>query len=292
MGYPASFAIYDRGDQEGVARTAFREIKAADGLLRPGDLLYFIGRWKSASVRPEQAATLAQTDKEHLAAAAYRRYQNALRAAGALDFDDLLLVTEELFAKFPKSRQAEAGRFDHLLVDEYQDTNASQYRIVKHLAAGHRNLCVVGDDDQSIYGWRGADVAHILRFKQDWPDAKVVRLEVNYRSTHEILEWANRLIAFNKLRHAKVLRATCRGEPPRIKQLEDESDGGQMRSSARSPHASPRRNAGPRTSPSSAAPTSSRGRSRWSCGGRKSLTCCWAGSRSTTARRSATCWPT
>jgi DNA helicase II / ATP-dependent DNA helicase PcrA len=222
LGYPAQFAIYDRGDQEGVARTSLREIKVADGLLRPGDLLYFIGRWKSASVRPEEAAALAQTDKEHLAAAAYRRYQNALKAAGALDFDDLLLCTEELLANFPKARQAEAGRFDHLLVDEYQDTNASQYRIVKALATGHRNLCVVGDDDQSIYGWRGADVAHILRFKNDWPEAKLVRLEVNYRSTHEILAWANRLIAFNKLRHGKVLRATCRGESPRILQLEDE----------------------------------------------------------------------
>jgi DNA helicase II / ATP-dependent DNA helicase PcrA len=222
LGYPAGFAIYDRGDQEGVARTALREIKVADGLLRPGDLLYLIGRWKSASVPPEQAAALAETDREHLAAAAYRRYQNALKAAGAVDFDDLLLCTEELFARFPKVRQAEAGRFDHLLVDEYQDTNASQYRIVKALAGGHRNLCVVGDDDQSIYGWRGAEVAHILGFKRDWPDAKVVRLEVNYRSTREILEWSNRLIAFNKLRHAKVLRATCSGEPPQILQLEDE----------------------------------------------------------------------
>ena len=191
-------------------------------MLRPGDLLYLIGRWKSASVRPEEAATLAQTDREHLAAAGYRRYQNALKAAGALDFDDLLLCTEDLFAQFPKARKAEADRFDHLLVDEYQDTNGSQCRIVKALAAGHRNLCVVGDDDQSIYGWRGAEVAHILRFKNDWPDAKVVRLEVNYRSTREIVEWANRLIAFNKLRHGKVLRATCSGEPPRILQLEDE----------------------------------------------------------------------
>ena len=222
LGYPANFAIYDRGDQEGVARSVLREIKVADGLLRPGDLISLIGRWKTASVRWEEAAALAQTDKEHLAAAAYRRYQNALKAAGAMDFDDLLLVTEELFHKSPKAREAEAGRFDHLLVDEYQDTNASQYRIVKCLAAGHRNLCVVGDDDQSIYGWRGAEVAHILRFKNDWPDAKVVRLEVNYRSTHEILDWANRLIAFNKLRHAKTLRATCRGEPPRILQMEDE----------------------------------------------------------------------
>ncbi len=222
LGYPAHFAIYDRGDQEGVARSVLREIKVAEGLLRPGDLLYFIGRWKTAAVRPEEAAALAQTDKEHLAAAAYRRYQNALKTAGAVDFDDLLLLTEELFQKSAKARQAEAERFDHLLVDEYQDTNASQYRIVKALAAGHRNLCVVGDDDQSIYGWRGAEVAHILRFKNDWPDAKVVRLEVNYRSTHEILDWANRLIAFNKLRHVKTLRATCRGEPPRILQLEDE----------------------------------------------------------------------
>ncbi len=222
LGYPAAFAIYDRGDQEGVARTVLREIKVGDGLLRPGDLLYLISRWKSASVRPEEAAALAQTDKEHLASMAYRRYQNALKTAGAVDFDDLLLLTEDLLTKSSKVREAEAGRFDHLLVDEYQDTNASQYRIVKSLASGHRNLCVVGDDDQSIYGWRGAEVAHILRFKNDWPDAKVVRLEVNYRSTHEILDWANRLIAFNKLRHKKVLRATFSGEPPRILQIEDE----------------------------------------------------------------------
>ena len=104
----------------------------------------------------------------------------------------MLLLTDQLLTEDAKVRKAEAGRFDHLLVDEYQDTNGSQYRIVKSLAAGHRNLCVVGDDDQSIYGWRGAEVAHILRFKSDWPEAKVVRLEVNYRSTREILEWANR----------------------------------------------------------------------------------------------------
>jgi DNA helicase-2/ATP-dependent DNA helicase PcrA len=222
LGYPSGFAIYDRGDQESVARSVLREIKAADGLLRPGDLLYFTGRWKMASVRPGRAASLAQTDKEHLAASAYRRYQDALKTAGAVDFDDLLLLSEELFERFPKIRAAEAGRFDHLLVDEYQDTNGSQYRIVKALSAGHRNLCVVGDDDQSIYGWRGAEVAHILGFRKDWPDAKIVRLELNYRSTREILAWANRLIAFNRRRHVKVLRATAGGEPPCIVQLEDE----------------------------------------------------------------------
>lgn len=222
LGYPANFAIYDRGDQEGVARTVLREVRAPETLLRPGDLIYMISRWKSAAVRPDQAAAIAQTDREHLAAVAYRRYQNALKAAGAVDFDDMLLCTEELFSNFPKARKAEADRFDHLLVDEYQDTNGSQYRIVKALAGGHRNLCVVGDDDQSIYGWRGAEVAHILRFKNDWPEAKIVRLEVNYRSTREIVDWANRLIAFNKLRHGKTLQATCSGDPPRIVQFKDE----------------------------------------------------------------------
>ncbi len=222
LGYPKTFAIYDRGDQESVARSVLREIKVADSALRPGDLLYLIGRWKTASLQPEQAAAAAQTDKEHLAASAYRRYQRALKAAAAVDFDDLLLLTEHLFARFARARREEAGRFDHLLVDEYQDTNASQYRIVKALAADHRNLCVVGDDDQSIYGWRGAEVAHILRFQRDWPEAKVVRLETNYRSTAEILAWSNRLIAFNRTRHPKQLRATVHGEKPRVLQWPDE----------------------------------------------------------------------
>ncbi|MFM9117008.1 MAG: ATP-dependent helicase [Planctomycetota bacterium] len=223
LGYPERFAIYDRGDQESIARGVLREIKVPSELLRPGDLLNFISRWKTMSVRPPEAAKVASSDKEHLAAMGYRRYQRALKNAGAVDFDDLLLCTEDLFSNFPDVRQAEAGRFDHLLVDEYQDTNGSQYRIVKALAGGHRNLCVVGDDDQSIYGWRGAEVEHILRFKQDWPDAKVVRLEQNYRSTAAILDFANRLIAFNRKRHdKKLIAARPNGEPPRIEQFNDE----------------------------------------------------------------------
>jgi DNA helicase-2/ATP-dependent DNA helicase PcrA len=223
LGYPEKFAIYDRGDQESLARQALREIKVGSEVLRPGDLLQFIGRWKTQSIRPEQAATLASNDKEHLASAGYRRYQKALKAAGAVDFDDLLLCTEDLLQRFPDVRRAEADRFAHLLIDEYQDTNGSQYRIVKALAGGHRNLCVVGDDDQSIYGWRGAEVEHILRFKKDWPDAKVVRLEENYRSTDAILTMANLLIVFNQNRHDKVLRASrAGGEKPRIHQAQDE----------------------------------------------------------------------
>jgi DNA helicase-2/ATP-dependent DNA helicase PcrA len=225
LGYPERFAIYDRGDQESLARGVLREIKVSGELLRPSDLLHLIGAWKTSSVRPAEAASLAKTDKEHLATMAYRRYQKALKNAGAVDFDDLLSCTEELFQKFADVRRDEAALFDHLLVDEYQDTNGSQYRILKALAATHRNLCVVGDDDQSIYGWRGAEVEHILRFSRDWSDATVVRLEQNYRSTAEILELANRLIAFNRKRHDKVLRAArSGGQKPKIEQFKDETD--------------------------------------------------------------------
>jgi DNA helicase-2/ATP-dependent DNA helicase PcrA len=224
LGYPPQFAICDRGDQESLARAALREIRVPEDSLRPGDLLAIISGWKSRSLRPAQAASAATSDREHLAAAGYRRYQSSLKARGMVDFDDLLLCTEELFTAHPAIRREEAGRFDHVLVDEYQDTNGSQYRIVKALAMAHRNLCVVGDDDQSIYGWRGAEVEHILRFKEDWPDAMVVRLEENYRSAGAILHYANTLIAFNKHRHDKILRpARGAGQRPAIMQLPDET---------------------------------------------------------------------
>jgi ATP-dependent DNA helicase UvrD/PcrA len=225
LGYPERFTICDRGDQESEARAALRAIRVRDETLRPGDLLAIISGWKMRIVSPGQAATIAETDREHLAASAYRRYQENLKAKGMVDFDDLLSLTEKIFAKFPALRRAEAALFDHVMVEEYQDTNASQYQIVKGLAMGHRNLCVVGDDDQSIYGWRGAEVRHILRFQQDWPEAKVVRLEDNYRSTGTILACANRLIAFNRHRHDKVLRAARGGGiPPRVLQFPDETE--------------------------------------------------------------------
>lgn len=225
LGYPEKFVIYDTGDQESLARQVLRDISVPSETMRPGDLLFQISTWKNSCVRPQEATRLASSDKEHLAAMAYRRYQKALKLAGAVDFDDLLLVTEELFETFPDTRRAEAGLFDHLLVDEYQDTNGSQYRIVKALAKDHRNLCVVGDDDQSIYGWRGAEVEHILRFTRDWPDATTVRLEANYRSTEAILTAANTLIAYNSKRHDKILRAArLGGEKPRILQFKDETE--------------------------------------------------------------------
>lgn len=224
LGYPTKFAIYDRGDQESLARGVLREIRVPGETLRPGDLLNIIGGWKTKCMRPKDAAHVAETDKEHLAAMAYLRYQQALKNRGAVDFDDLLLLTEELFSTYEDVRREEAKLFDHLLIDEYQDTNGSQYRIVKGLSQDHRNLCVVGDDDQSIYGWRGAEVEHILRFARDWPHAKTVWLVNNYRSTAEILELANRLIAFNKTRHPKeLIAARSGGQKPRVEQFPNET---------------------------------------------------------------------
>lgn len=224
LGYPEKFTIYDRSDAESVARTILREIRVAESTLSPSDFLNIVSRWKNAGVRPENADSEATSDQEHIAATGFRRYQRALKLQAAFDFDDLLVYAEQLLTENDKVRAAEAGRYDHILVDEYQDTNGSQYRIIKSLAQEHRNLCVVGDDDQSIYGWRGAEVRHILNFQRDWPEAKVVRLEENYRSTDAILTMANRLIAFNQQRHEKSLRpARPNGKQPRVIQYADEN---------------------------------------------------------------------
>jgi DNA helicase-2/ATP-dependent DNA helicase PcrA len=210
LGYPQRFTILDRGDQESLARTVLRDIRVTEKSLRPSDLLSIVSRWKSACVSPPQAADAAGDDREYLASLGYRRYQQQLRATGAADFDDLLLLTDQLFREFPVVLERHQRRFDHVQIDEYQDTNGVQFRLVQALVARHRNLCVVGDDDQSIYGWRGADVSHILHFTSHFPEAKVVRLEENYRCTAAILEVANRLVSYNRSRHAKRLRSTRR----------------------------------------------------------------------------------
>lgn len=225
LGYPEKFTIYDRSDAESVARTILREIKVHEAMLSPNEFLNIVSAWKNSGIRPDQALSVARDDKEHMASAGFKRYQRALKLQAAFDFDDLLVCAEQLLQEHEAIRLEEAGRYDHVLVDEYQDTNGSQYRIIKALAIDHRNLCVVGDDDQSIYGWRGAEVRHILNFKSDWPEATMVRLEDNYRSTEAILQMANLLIAFNSHRHEKTLRAARRnGQQPRILQFPSESD--------------------------------------------------------------------
>ncbi len=223
LGYRKRFTIYAGSQQESQARRVLREVDLSGTLLKPSELLGFISRWKSAGLNAAQSLEVADSDKAHLAAVAYRRYQESLVAMNALDFDDLLLLTERLFLEHAEARNQEAARYDHILVDEYQDTNSTQYTIVRALADRHQNLCVVGDDDQSIYGWRGAEVKHILGFRRDWPRAKTVRLEDNYRSAGEIISLANTLIRFNTSRHDKKLIASRgTGLAPKILKFENE----------------------------------------------------------------------
>ena len=223
LGYPLNFSIYDRNDQESAARAALREIRVSDKTLRPGDLVQRISRWKSAGVSPERAGEYVESDLDVLAAAAYRRYQRAIKSRGGVDFDDLLLLTNRLFEEFPEVLARHQRRFDHVQIDEYQDTNGTQFTLAEALVRPHRSLCVVGDDDQSIYGWRGAEVRHILEFQNIFPGTRVIRLEQNYRSNPAILELANRLAAQNPGRHAKRLEA-CRpvGGEVRFRGFEDE----------------------------------------------------------------------
>lgn len=205
LGYPNHFTIYDRGDQESVARTAMRDIRIPETSLKPGDLLSRISRWKMAGVHPASAGETAENDLDYLAASAYKRYQANLKACAAVDFDDLLWLTAQIFEQHDDVLTRHQRRFDHVQIDEYQDTNGMQFEIVEALVREHRNICVVGDDDQSIYGWRGAELRHILGFQQVFPGTKVIRLEDNYRCTDQILELANRLVRHNRDRHDKQL---------------------------------------------------------------------------------------
>lgn len=207
LGYPNTFMIADRGDQESTAREVLRMVRVQESALRPGDLVNQISRWKSAGIHPERAPDVAENDQEFLAGMAYKHYVQKMRAAATVDFDDLLLLTRKLLHDFPEVLQRQQNRFDFVQIDEYQDTNQLQFELIDSLVKQHRNLCVVGDDDQSIYGWRGAEVKHILSFQSHFPEAKVVRLEENYRCTDRILDFANRLVKNNRDRHDKELRA-------------------------------------------------------------------------------------
>ncbi|MFM8578641.1 MAG: ATP-dependent helicase, partial [Planctomycetaceae bacterium] len=224
-GITPRFGICDRAEQESIARRVLRETRIAEAALSPSQLLDRVGRWKNVGLDPDEAVANADDDVSHLAASSYRRYQASLRNAGLVDFDDLLMLVDRLFQTNDDVRRNEAARFDHVLVDEYQDTSSMQDRILAGLARDHASLCVVGDDDQSIYAWRGAEISHILHFKQSWPTATVVRLEENYRSTPEIIHAANLLIGHNARRLGKTLVSRApSGPPPAVLQAEDEED--------------------------------------------------------------------
>lgn len=202
---PRSFAIYDREDQESVLREILRGLELPEAAYRLGTVLSRISDAKNALVTPAESARLAVSPYEKQIAECYALYSDALRAAGAFDFDDLIAETVRLLVERPEIGERYARRFEHVLVDEYQDTNHAQFRLVEALSRVHRNLFVVGDDDQSIYGWRGADLANVLEFEATFPGAEVVRLEQNYRSTGNILKAANAVIANNQARKGKNL---------------------------------------------------------------------------------------
>jgi DNA helicase II / ATP-dependent DNA helicase PcrA len=206
IGISPRFAIYDTDDQTSLMRLVLRELDlAGSGELRPQAILGQIGRWKNDLLGPEEAEQQARGYHEEVAARAYVRYQARLRDADALDFDDLLNEAVRLFEQAPQVLAGYQDRWRYLHVDEYQDTNRAQYLWVRALASKYRNLAVVGDDDQSIYSWRGADLRNILDFERDYPDATVVKLEQNYRSTQLILDAAHAVVSRNEGRKDKKL---------------------------------------------------------------------------------------
>lgn len=205
LGLPAAFSIYDRDDQESVIRQLVKDAGLPDTVYKTGIVLGRISDAKNALVSPEEAERVAMSDFDRNVAKLHARYQSALRRAGALDFDDLIGESVRLWIDHPQAGERWSRRFEHVLVDEYQDTNHAQFRLVQALGRVHGNVFVVGDDDQSIYGWRGADLANVLDFERAFPGAVTIRLEQNYRSTGNILDAANAVIAHNVARKGKTL---------------------------------------------------------------------------------------
>ena len=200
------FVIYDSSDQLTVVKQALKALHVDDSFVQPRAALSRISHAKNRMESPEQmAAAAGYNRREEVIAKIYTHYITALKDASALDFDDLLLKTVELFESVPTVRNKYATQFKFVMVDEYQDTNRPQYMLITRLAEVHRNLCVVGDPDQSIYKWRGADLRNILDFERDFPEATIVKLEQNYRSTQIILDAASAVISQNRNRKDKHL---------------------------------------------------------------------------------------
>ncbi len=217
LGYLPGFTIADESDQQGLLKQA----AAAKGLTAQGlniaEAAAAISDQKNRLITPARASAIADTEWDVAMAALYGEYQSMLEMQNMIDFDDMLLLAYRLFDEFPDVLKKYQEKYQYLLVDEYQDTNDAQFAVVKQLAGEKCNLCVVGDDDQSIYSWRGANIDNILGFPNIFPGTKVVKLEQNYRSTKRILEAANAVIGSNSNRHAKALWSNLgEGEPVRV----------------------------------------------------------------------------
>ncbi len=205
LGYKRSFTIYDDSDQMSQIKKVMNALNISDKVISPKVYKNRINEAKQLALNPDEVDKSNQIMMDSKSIEVYRMYEREMKKANALDFGDLLMKVFELFKNHPEVLEAYQNKFKYILVDEYQDTNHIQYRIVKMLSHKHRNLCVVGDEDQSIYSWRGADITNILTFEKDFPEAEVVKLEQNYRSTQNIVTAASKLISNNSERKDKTL---------------------------------------------------------------------------------------
>jgi DNA helicase-2/ATP-dependent DNA helicase PcrA len=202
LGYKRNFVIYDESEQLGAVKKILSSISAKGEKVNPGAVLAMLSKFKNGS---ENAKIFGDESIRALAQHIAKRYESALHACNAVDFDDLILLTLRLFREQPDALEACRAKYRYVMVDEYQDTNAAQFELVHALTKEHRNLCVVGDDDQSIYGWRGAEIANLLDMEKHYPEVKIIKLEQNYRSTTTILNAANAIIKNNVRRRGKSL---------------------------------------------------------------------------------------
>ncbi len=225
IGIQSNYVIYDEDDRQGLIKQAMKQLDITDKQIKPRAISAAISNAKNELLTPDEFATTATYPFQQAVAKVYSAYEKMRREAGALDFDDLLIETVRLFKEQPDVRAKWRAQFKHILIDEYQDTNAAQYAIVKSLVGETRNICVVGDDWQSIYSWRGADFTNILNFERDFPGAKIIKLEQNYRSTGAILEAAHNVITKNTQRTDKELwTAEPTGMPVQVHAVYDEAE--------------------------------------------------------------------
>ncbi len=225
IGVARNFVIYDDDDQDTLVKRVLKQLNLSDKSYPPRAIRSFIDQQKQLCLAPDDAAIPRSTPYERTIALVYEMYERKLREANAVDFGDLIMLPWRIATRFEDVGFEWRARWRYLLVDEFQDTNHAQYMLLKALLNSERNLCVVGDDDQSIYGWRGAEVEHILDFPKAFPSARVIRFEQNYRSTRPILELSTALIAQNRDRHGKVLwTERDGGEPIRVYAAQTERD--------------------------------------------------------------------
>ena len=226
IGYPRSFTIYDTDDSQRVMKTVYKELSVDDKFFPVKSAINQMSRWKDQLVSPAEALqTPAKDTKGALAARVYAAYEKKLKEAGAFDFDDLIYQTVQLLAEHKEARDFYQNKYRYLLVDEYQDTSVAQFRLVSLLTGPEKNICVVGDDDQSIYRFRGATIENILNFERVYPGTKTIRLEQNYRSTSNILNAANCVIQHNTERKGKTLwTQNGEGDKVQVYTAENEQD--------------------------------------------------------------------